>query len=242
MNLVVDIGNSTVKTAVFNQGELVDFVQDSDLSLTKFVMIAQKYPLKHGIISSVVDLPEDVNALLNSVGVKFLRFTSDVPVPIQIHYQTPHTLGADRVAAVVAAHEQQPGKDLLVIDAGTCVTYEFIDKQGAYRGGNISPGVQMRLKALHTYTNRLPLVSSEGDVPMYGNTTETAIRAGVMQGLRFEMEGYITHMLRKYPELLVFLTGGDEFSFDTPIKNIIFADKFLVLKGLDRILTYNETL
>lgn len=242
MNLVVDIGNSTVKTAVFNQGELVDFVQDSDLSLTNFVMIAQKYPLKHGIISSVIDLPEEVDALLNSVGIKFLHFTPDVPVPIQIHYQTPRTLGADRVAAVVAANEQQPERDLLVVDAGTCITYEFIDKQGIYWGGNISPGVQMRLKALHTYTNRLPLVSSEGDVPMYGNTTETAIRAGVMQGLRFEMEGYITHMLRKYPELLVFLTGGDEFSFDTPIKNIIFADKFLVLKGLDRILTYNETL
>lgn len=242
MNLVVDIGNSTVKTAVFHQGKLIDFVQDSDLALKKFAMIARKYPLKRGIISSVIDLPEEVNALLDLVGIDFLRFTSEVPVPIQIRYQTPRTLGVDRVAAVVAAHDQEPEKDLLVIDAGTCVTYEFIDKQGVYWGGNISPGVQMRLKALHAYTSRLPLVSSEGDSPAFGSTTETAIRAGVMHGLRFEMEGYITHMQSKYPELLVFLTGGDEFSFDTPIKNIIFADRFLVLKGLDRILTYNETL
>ena len=141
---------------------------------------------------------------------------------------------------MVGAQLLQPGKDLLVIDAGTCLTYEFIDAQGNYHGGNIAPGKLMRFKALHSYTAKLPLIEAEGNIPELGYNTETAIRSGVIKGMEFEISGYITHLQKKYPELLVFLTGGDEFSFDTNLKNIIFADKFLVLKGLNRILEYND--
>ena len=118
----------------------------------------------------------------------------------------------------------------------------FRSADGAYHGGNISPGMRMRFKALNIFTDKLPKVSAKGEVPMYGQSTETAIRAGVIRGMEFEMSGYITHLQKNYPELLVFLTGGDEFSFDTKLKSIIFADRFLVLKGLNRILSYNDKL
>ena len=110
----------------------------------------------------------------------------------------------------------------------------------SYWGGNITSGLQMRLKALHAFTARLPLIDSEGDVPEIGYNTETAIRAGVIQGIKFEIEGYIKHFKEKYPDLLVFLTGGDNFNFDSTIKSIIFADKFIVPRGLNRILIFNN--
>ena len=127
-----------------------------------------------------------------------------------------------------------------MIDAGTCITYEFVDAAGRYHGGNISPGVQMRFKALHELTGRLPLVSREGRRLPLGKDTDTAMREGVLKGMEYEISGYIMAMKHKYPELLVFLTGGDDFSFDTNLKSIIFADRFLVLKGLNRILNYNN--
>ncbi|KAA6311537.1 Type III pantothenate kinase, partial [termite gut metagenome] len=139
-----------------------------------------------------------------------------------------------------AANNIYPGRDILVIDAGTAITYEFIDAAGQYHGGNISPGLQMRFKALHQYAGRLPLVQPEGEMPPIGESTETAIRCGILKGIEYEITGYITNFRSKYPNLLVFLTGGDNFSFDTKVKNSIFADKFLVLKGLNRILNYNN--
>ena len=147
--------------------------------------------------------------------------------------------GAMKTWAVVGANEQFPGRDILVIDAGTCITYEFVDAAARYHGGNISPGLQMRFKALHQFTGRLPMVALEGRMVPMGKDTDTAIRAGVLKGIEYEISGYITVMKHKYPELLVFLTGGDDFSFDTNLKSIIFADRFLVLKGLNRILNYN---
>ena len=144
------------------------------------------------------------------------------------------------MAAVVGANEQFPGRDILVIDAGTCITYEFVDAAARYHGGNISPGLQMRFKALHQFTGRLPMVALEGRMVPMGKDTDTAIRAGVLKGIEYEISGYVTAMKHKYPELLVFLTGGDDFSFDTNLKSIIFADRFLVLKGLNRILNYNN--
>ena len=169
-----------------------------------------------------------------------LYLGADTPLPVENLYETPRTLGYDRMAAVVGANALCPGRDLLVIDAGTCITYEFIDASGRYHGGNISPGLQMRFKALHQFTGRLPQVQAEGRLLPLGKDTDTAIRSGVLQGMEYEISGYIQTMKHKYPELLVFLTGGNEFSFDTNLKNIIFADKFLVLKGLNRILNYND--
>ena len=241
MNLIIDIGNTVAKVALFDRTSMVEVVYDSNQSLDSLEAVCNKYDVRKAIVATVIDLNECVLAQLNKLPVPVLWLDSHTPLPVINLYETPETLGYDRMAAVVAAHDQFPGKDILVIDAGTCITYEFVDSLGQYHGGNISPGLWMRLKALHQFTGRLPLVHAEGRMPDMGKDTETAIRAGVKKGIEYEIAGYITAMKHKYPELLVFLTGGDDFSFDTKLKSVIFADRFLVLKGLNRILNYNNT-
>lgn len=240
MNLIIDIGNSVAKLALFHRNELIDIFYDSNQSLDALPAICREHSIEKGVLSTVIPLSDVIKKQLKALDFKLLQVNNRTALPIKILYKTPETLGSDRIAAVVGAQSLQPGKDLLVIDAGTCLTYEFIDAQGNYYGGNIAPGKAMRLKALHSYTAKLPLIEAEGDTPELGYNTETAIRSGVIKGMEFEINGYITHLQKKYPGLLVFLTGGDEFSFDTNLKNIIFADKFLVLKGLNRILEYND--
>ncbi|MBR2302142.1 MAG: type III pantothenate kinase, partial [Bacteroidaceae bacterium] len=128
---------------------------------------------------------------------------------------------------------------ILVIDAGSAITIDFIDANGNFRGGNISPGIKMRLKALHRFTNKLPEVEKEGDTPTLGYNTETAIRSGVISGICHEIDGYINQIRQEIPDVLIFLTGGDEKTLIDKIKNRIFAEKFLVAEGLNRILTNN---
>ncbi len=240
VNLIVDIGNTNAKVAVFDGDDMVEVLVGSNRQLDSVATLCVKYNLQRGIVASVVPLSDEVREQLVLSGVSLLFLDCDTPLPIVNLYKTPRTLGYDRIAAVVGASAICPNKDLLVIDAGTCITYEFVDAQGRYWGGNISPGMQMRFKALNQFTGKLPLIAPVGDMPFWGDSTETAIRAGVRKGLDFEISGYIAAMRYKYPELLVFLTGGDEFSFDESIKSIIFADRFLVLKGLNRILNYNN--
>mgnify|MGYP000126859065 FL=1 len=240
MNLIIDIGNTVAKVAVFKNKDIVEVFYDSNQTLDSLPGICAEYAVEKAIVATVIDLNERVSARLEQLSVPLLRLNEKTPLPVDNLYETPETLGYDRMAAVVGAYEQFPGKDILVIDAGTCITYEFIDAAGRYHGGNISPGVQMRFKALHEFTGRLPLVCREGRRLSLGKDTDTAMREGVLKGMEYEISGYIMAMKHKYPELLVFLTGGDEFSFDTNLKSIIFADRFLVLKGLNRILNYNN--
>ncbi|MBP3679347.1 MAG: type III pantothenate kinase [Bacteroidaceae bacterium] len=240
MNLIIDIGNTVAKLAVFDQGEPLEVVRCSNQTLESLPMLCKKYPIEKGILASVITPSCMVKELLGRLDFPVMKLTHETPIPIKNLYKTPETLGADRLAAVVGANGIKPNHDLLIIDAGTCITFDFIDKHGQYHGGNISPGMEMRLKALHTFTNKLPEVQAEGDLPTYGQTTETAIRSGVYQGIAFEIAGYIRQLKKIYPQLLVFLTGGDKFSFDTNLKSSIFADSFLVLKGLNRILEYND--
>ena len=240
MNLIVDIGNTVAKLAVFEQGEPLEVIRCSNQTLDQLPVLCRKYPIRRGIVSSVVTLSDTVLEQLARWDFPIIRLTHETPVPIKNLYKTPQTLGADRLAAVIGANAIRPNRDLLIIDAGTCITFDFIDKHGQYHGGNISPGMEMRLKALHAFTNKLPEVKADGEIPSYGNTTETAIRAGVYHGIEFEVAGYISQLQKNYPQLLVFLTGGDNFSFDTNLKSSIFADGLLVLKGLNRILEYND--
>ena len=196
------------------------------------------------IVSSTVELTSEMRSDIQATDIPrivYLDYTT--PIPIRNCYETPQTLGMDRLAAVIGAYDET--KELtgrhtpaLVIDAGTAITYDFIDARGNYRGGNISPGIEMRFKALHHYTSRLPLIAAEGKHPAIGNTTETAIRCGVMEGIRHEIEGFIRDFSVKHSNLLIFLTGGDRIEFDEQIKSRIFADKFLVAKGLNSILTH----
>ena len=240
VNLIIDIGNTAAKIALFEGTELLDVTYDSNRTLESLPDVCRCYPIEKAIVATVIDLTDEAEARLAELPCPLLRLGADTPLPVENLYETPRTLGYDRMAAVVGAADRFPGKDILVIDAGTCITYELVDAAGRYHGGNISPGLQMRFKALNCFTGRLPLVAPEGRLLPMGKDTETAIRGGVLRGIEYEMQGYIRELKKKYPALLVFLTGGDEFSFDTNLKSIIFADKFLVLKGLNRILIYNN--
>ncbi|WP_299992696.1 type III pantothenate kinase [uncultured Bacteroides sp.] len=240
MNLVIDIGNTSAKLAIFDGAALLEVVYDSNQTLERLPGLCSRYDIEQAIVATVIDLSESASAQLSALRIPLFCLGADTPLPVENLYETPETLGYDRMAAVVGACEQFPGRDLLVIDAGTCITYEFVDAAGRYHGGNISPGMQMRFQALHRFTSRLPLVQREGRQLSMGKDTDSAIRAGVLRGMEYEISGYIRALKEKYPELLVFLTGGDDFSFDTNVKSIIFADRFLVLKGLNRILNYNN--
>lgn len=224
----------------FRDDEPVDEIRAESGVLSGLGDFVKKHNFRRGIVGAVRDLTPCEEEALRHIQIPILRFSQDTPIPITNRYRTPETLGSDRLAAVIGASSLKPGKDLLIIDAGTCITYEVIDARGNYWGGNIAPGMQMRLKALHEFTARLPLVEAEGDVPGMGYSTETAIRSGVLRGMKYEIEGYIKSMRTKFPHLLVFLTGGNRINFDTNIKNIIFTDKYIVPRGLNKILDYNE--
>lgn len=241
MNLIIDIGNTCVKLVCFNEGKVVEEQRTDKDDVAALQSFCNRYPFSRGICSSVSDISEEYSAALSSLPFSMMEFKSGVTrVPIINKYSTPLTLGSDRLAAVVGANLLQPGRDVLVIDIGTCVTFDFINSSGEYLGGNISPGPTMRLKALNHFTARLPLVERRGDTPDFGTDTTTAIRSGVMNGIKYEIEGYIHSFLAKYPQLFVYLTGGVHLNLQFSENLSIFADDFIVPKGLNRILEYNN--
>lgn len=241
MNLIIDIGNTCVKLVCFNEGKVVEEQRTDKDDAVALQSFCSRYPFSRGICSSVSDISEEYSAALSSLPFSMMEFKSGITrVPIISKYNTPLTLGSDRLAAVVGANWLQPGRDVLVIDIGTCVTFDFINSIGEYLGGNISPGPTMRLKALNHFTARLPFVERRGDTPDFGTDTTTAIRSGVMNGIKYEIEGYIHSFLAKYPQLFVYLTGGVHLNLQFSENLSIFADDFIVPKGLNRILEYNN--
>ena len=169
----------------------------------------------------------------------FVRFDHTSQIPVRIGYHTPHTLGLDRIAAVVGASMECPGRPVLIVDAGTCVTYDLLTADGTFAGGNIAPGIRLRLLAMHEHTGKLPLVDDSGEIPEIGFSTETAMRAGATLGVAYEIEGYMARLNEIYPDLFVFLTGGDALKLAAKIKSRIFVNENLVLTGLNRILQEN---
>ena len=240
MKLIIDIGNTFAKLVAFDGDEPVDEFHTEGENLSVLEAFISKHTFEKGIFATVRGITHQAQQKLESLPFPMMQLTSDTPIPIRNHYRTPLTLGADRIAAAVGASSLKPGKDLLIIDAGTCITYEVIDAQGNYWGGNIAPGMHMRLHSLHEHTAKLPLIAPEGPVPGIGYDTETAIRSGVLRGMKYEIEGYIRSMRKKYPMLNVFLTGGDEINFDAGIKSIVFTDKYIVPRGLNKILDYQQ--
>ena len=241
MNLIIDIGNTCVKLVCFNEGKVVEEQRTDKDDAVALQSFCSRYPFSRGICSSVSDISEEYSAALSSLPFSMMEFKSGITrVPIINKYNTPLTHGSDRLAAVVGANWLQPGRDVLVIDIGTCVTFDFINSIGEYLGGNISPGPTMRLKALNHFTARLPFVERRGDTPDFGTDTTTAIRSGVMNGIKYEIEGYIHSFLAKYPQLFVYLTGGVHLNLQFSENLSIFADDFIVPKGLNRILEYNN--
>ena len=239
VNLIIDQGNTTIKLAVFNAFALETLITYDTWNEPVIEDFLSGYNIEACIYSSVArKCDEHVDFFRNRIPM-FHLFSSDSRLPIRIGYRTPNTLGLYRIAVVVGAYYEKPGMPILVVDAGTAITYDLLLADGLFIGGNIASGIQMRFKALHTFTGRLPLVSCEGDIPFLGDDTFTAIRAGVIRGACYEIEGYIRDLTHKYPGLLIFLTGGDAFLFAERLKTPIFVDKNIVIKGLNRILYYN---
>ena len=241
MNLIIEQGNTLTKIALFEEGQLAHTYAYKNTVFEPSLVEAllERHPCAYGILSTVIERDERLLALLQAKLATFFVLDEGMALPIRIGYATPHTLGKDRIAAVVGAQCLQPSRNVLVVDAGTAITYELLEASGLYVGGNISPGMTTRFRALHHFTQKLPLVSEPEEVPWVGVSTESAIQAGVVNGIVLEMDGYIDRLRLKYPGLLVFLTGGHSFYFERRLKNRIFADINLVLIGLNRILEYN---
>ncbi len=209
-------------------------------TVDKLRQLLNEFSPSCGILCSVVDVDPEVVDLLNHSLLKFYVFDETLKLPVKNNYKTPQSLGKDRLAAIVGAWKDYQNKDILVVDAGTAITYDFLAADGVYWGGNISPGMTIRFKSLNKYTKRLPLVDKQGDMPELGYDTETAIRSGVVGGIIKEIDAYINEYKELYPELLVFLTGGHSLYFEKKLKNPTFADRNLILTGLNEILNYQK--
>ena len=236
MNLIIDIGNNSAKFFLFKGEQIILHTRKNNSSFEIMDEWSRLYDIEKAIVSSVIEEGPELSSAISKLQCPVVRFNNIMQLPLEINYRTPDTLGSDRVAAAVGAWNEAPGRNILVIDAGTAITVDFISKDGKYNGGNIAPGIKMRLRALHEFTNRLPLVDKEGEIPSIGYDTETAIRSGVINGICHEIDGYINDFKQKFCDVLVFLTGGDEKPLKNRIKSCIFADKYLVAKGLNRIL------
>lgn len=235
MNIVVDYGNSSAKVGIFKQHELQQqhtFEKENDLR-----DFLQNFSADHFIVSSVNTDPQKISSWSKAIKKFILHHT--LPLPVKNLYATPQTLGVDRIAGVCGAQHLFPQSHCLVIDAGTCITYDFLDRAGSYFGGSISPGLSMRFEAMHKLTARLPLVKVVDDPVFIGNSTESCMQSGVIYGMIDEIGGIIRRYAEKFEGLKVILCGGDARFFESKLKGPIFAVPELVLSGLNSILIYN---
>ena len=242
-NLVIDIGNTTSKLAIFKQRTLVYFERLIQLEEEKLTGLIEKYQIKNATVSSV---NEEVNRweVFLRQRLNYTPFSTAIGADIHNHYETLATLGLDRWAKVIAAHRLYPAKNCLMIDAGTCITYDMLNEKHEYFGGSISLGLKMRFEALNHYTGRLPLVKwneEEEEIP-FGSNTRDAIKNGVLQGVIYEIEGFIAAENDKNQHVTVIITGGDADFLNKQLKNSIFAtqiihEPYLVLKGLNEVIT-----
>jgi type III pantothenate kinase len=241
MLLAIDVGNTQIKTAVFEQNTLV---QKEITSYSDW---------KNGVKNSLKNFPKIDTIAVASVGrlqkedfldlsesVKLHFVSKESKFPFQNLYSTPNTLGIDRMILAAGAVLQFPNKNRLVIDAGTCITYDFIDSNDNYLGGAISPGIRLRYEALHNYTAKLPLLSIENPKNLIGNSTNQSIHSGVINGVTMEIEGFINSNLDKNDNFIIILTGGDSDFLAERLKNTIFANPNFLLESLNQTFQYNH--
>ncbi len=239
MHLCIDWGNTRVKAAFFNEQTVVaDYNFSEEEALTGLMgLVAEKQP-RATILCSVANHPPELKILLQEQA-PLVVLSSTTLLPIMNAYHSPDSLGMDRLAIAVGANAAFPDRNNLVVSVGTAITYNFIHQNKAFRGGSISPGLQLRFRALHEYTDKLPLVDETGDTPVLGYATETSIRSGVVLGVAAEIDGMINYYKEQYSGLNVVLTGGNAGLFAGKLKNQIFADSQLLLKDLNTILRHN---
>ncbi|MBK8043499.1 MAG: type III pantothenate kinase [Haliscomenobacter sp.] len=239
MNLVIDIGNTRAKAALFDADRLVSRTSWPEVEIAGLAAFLTNQKVKSVILSSVrraVD-PE-IERKLEKTG-RLVRFSHATPVPVQVAYQTPETLGLDRIAAAAGAFARFPDANCLVIDAGTCMTFEFVLSGGRYLGGNISPGLEIRLRAMAEFTASLPLAKLNEVDQWIGYSTDSALRNGAVLGAVMEIEGYIQRCEKEWGNINAVLTGGDALFLANPLKKKIFVHENLVLEGLNKILNHN---
>ena len=246
VNLVIDIGNTLTKVSVFSEDRIVYNERRTDFPLQQLIDLVRKYAIQQIIVSSVrgdVDLADHID------GVPVCFFNSNTAVPIVNNYQTPQTLGVDRLAGVIGAKTIFADSPVLVIDFGSCITFDYIDQAAHYTGGAISPGMRMRFKAMHHFTGKLPEIDDSTSTTAFsglvGTSTKEALQAGVINGIVFEVEGYIQKYNDNNIDLKVILCGGDASFFDTRLKNSIFAHQILlepdlVPIGLNTVVKYQH--
>ena len=239
MNLIVDIGNTRIKIAVFNNDELIyNEVFTREVFLETALNLIEKFNCKNAIISSVGILKKtEINQIKAKINVIELNASSKIP--FINNYATPKTLGVDRIALVAAAVSKYKNQNVLIIDAGTCITFDFVTNKKIYLGGAISPGIEMRYKSLHKFTKNLPLLKPQNKTNLIGNSTEMCIHSGIINGVISEIDSIITKYKKKNKDLTVVLTGGDVNFLSNKLKNGIFANPIFLLQGLNTILTYN---
>lgn len=238
MNLIVDQGNSSVKVGVFDNDKLVENLRFETFGTAEAETLLSKFSVKKAIVSSVVNTDVRLCSLLRERVDKFVFLDENTAVPIDNLYETPKTLGRDRLAVCVGANYLMPDSNLLVVDIGTAMTFDVVNSKNQYVGGNISLGLDMRLKALNHFTKKLPLVEVKDNVKLVGTNTEDAIFSGVVNGMIGEIDGFIREIMLIFPNISVFLTGGASFFFERKLKSSIFANQNLLLIGLNRILNY----
>ena len=240
MNLVLDIGNTRSKSGLFEGSRLVEQAIWVDCTLEELIDYGNQAGVNRVMTASVA-LPDlETQRRLAEVFPIALELTYETPLPFQNTYRTPETLGRDRLAAVAGAQVLFPGKGCLVVDCGTCIKYDFLSAEGVYSGGNIAPGAAMRIRAMHTFTARLPEVPMEMPADLIGDSTKTALQNGALRGAALEMLGFVEVFSKQVPSLQVILSGGDAAFFAPylPIEGL-HLEPFLTLHGLNHILQYN---
>ncbi len=241
MDLVIDIGNTFAKVALFSEGRLHTLSRFSSLSLDDILDFTKAFSsqISAAIVSSVRDYPSGIDAYLEQ-NYFFIHLEPATAVPIKSNYETPETLGKDRLAVAVAAASLFPGTNALVIDAGTALTYDLVTASATYFGGAISPGIQMRFDALHHFTGKLPLLSGREKVCLVGKNTRNSILSGVLNGILAEVKAIVEDYQKMFPELQIIFTGGDYKYFVDKLNFPTFAEPNLVLMGLQKILEFNR--
>ncbi|MEM7108580.1 MAG: type III pantothenate kinase [Bacteroidota bacterium] len=238
MNLAVDIGNSAAKIGVFRKDELI--YKYEGIKPENLQEIVTKFAITGAILSTVTDTPEVFLDQISALD-RVILLTHQTPLPLRINYDTPETLGRDRIAASCGAQALFPNENCLVIDCGSCITYDVLSVDGTYQGGAITPGLTMRFQSLNTFTSNLPLIQPEDELTTIGKSTKECIQSGVVNGILSEMEGYIHRLSDIFQPLKLVMCGGDTYFFENKVKARIFAAPELVLRGLNRILQHNAS-
>ena len=240
MNLVVDIGNNFFKLGVFENSNLIfSFSDKNDRIDIEIEKIIGKYrEITSALISNVSSL--NISEILNRFNIKTYELDSTFIFPFKLNYKTPESLGNDRLALAAAATILYPNSNNLVIDAGTCITIDFIDNNNYFMGGSISPGVKMRYDSLNHYTANLPLLKNENSFNYPGDSTNASIHAGIIGGVSNEINGFIKQINSRNDKVNVILTGGDAKILSKTLKITIFANQNFILEGLNSILNLNK--